>query len=119
MIKDLRLPPLLDRRWKMMMMITRFFYPPSDKEACGDRCNESRCIFVPAFLIPSLTLTFTDFPHHPAPLPGEEIIVLNAEDGDDDVDDEFLMADDARLVTDVTALLVTFPQLAKSSRCPM
>ena len=101
MIKDLRLP-LLDRRWKMMMMITRFFYPPSDKEACGDRCNESRCIFVPSFLIPSLTLTFTDFPHHPAPLPGEEIIVLNAEDGDDDVDDEFLMADDARLVTDVT-----------------
>lgn len=77
MIKDLRLP--LDR-WMMMMMmimITRFFYPSSDKEACGDRCNESRCIF------PSLT--FTDFPP-------EEIIVLNTGD-DDDVNDEFLMVE--------------------------
>ena len=59
--------------------------------------NQDASSFLPSFLIPSLTLTFTDFPHHPAPLP-EEIIVLNAEDGDDDVDDEFLMADDARLV---------------------
>ena len=69
-------------------MITRFFYPPSDKEACGDRCNESRCIFL---LSPS---HFHRFPsllqrRHP---PGE-IIVLITSDNDDDVNEEFFMAD--------------------------
>ena len=103
MIKDLRLP--LDR-WMMMMMmmmmmITRFFYPPSDKEACGDRCNESRCIFLP--------LTFTDFPQPP-----EVIIVLHA---DDDIDDVFLMAE-AGLAYDGTARYGSEPNHLRTwTRC--